>query len=94
MGRAVFGILKLIGPMKGLQRMERNFRSGNNYVSTRFTQLGPTAAEVWVSDVHEHPGFDAGIILGGGKLLGAKNFAVAIAAVEGGSCTYRVSWDG
>jgi len=94
MGRAMFGVLKLIGPMNGLKRMERNLRSGNNFVSTRFTQLGPTAAELWWSEVHGLPGFTGGFVLGGGKLVGAKNFAVQIAATEGGSCTYRVSWDG
>ncbi len=93
LGRAVFAVLRVVGPMRSLERMGRNFRNGNNYVTTRFTKLGPTAAEVWMNDVHGHPGFAGGAMRGGGKLVGAKNFTVQISATDGESCTYRITWD-
>ena len=92
-GRAVFALLRLMGPMKALARIERNFRTGNNYITARFTQLGPTSAEIRLNEVHGEPWFNAGILKGGGKLVGAKDMVVEYTLPEGGGCTYRCRWD-
>ncbi len=93
LGRVAFGVLKLFGPMKSVARMEQNFRAGNNYVKTSFIELGPTSAELWLSDVHGQPWLNAGIICEGGRQVGAKNVRVEILQTTGSGCTFRVSWD-
>jgi uncharacterized protein (TIGR02265 family) len=93
LGRVAFGLLKFLNPMTALRRMEQNLRTGNNFVKTRCTELNPTSAELWLSDVHGQPWLTAGTISEGGKLSGAKNLRVEILSTDGTECTYRVSWD-
>ena len=88
----MFGVLKVIGPKKALARMERNFRSGNNYLRTRFTELGPREVELWFSHLHGQPGFSGGIIRAGGQLIGAKDLRVEVVRVEGDAGVFRVTW--
>jgi uncharacterized protein (TIGR02265 family) len=92
-GRAMFGVLRLLGPMKAFARMERNWRSGSNYVETKFTALNPTCAEVWMTGVDGRPWFNAGIILEGGRQIGVKNLRVEIVRCVADEATYRVTWD-
>ncbi len=93
LGRVLFGLLKLGGPMKAVARMEQNFRSGNNYMKTSFVELGSTSAELWLSEVHERPWFNGGLLREGGRQIGAKNIRVEIIEMAGSGCRYRVSWD-
>jgi uncharacterized protein (TIGR02265 family) len=92
-GRAMFGVLRLLGPMKAIAQLERSFRTGNNYVRTSFIELSPTSAEVWIAGVEGQPWFNAGIMLEGGRRIGAKNLRVEILHCAGDEATYRVSWD-
>lgn len=89
-GRAVLQVLKLIGPRRSLQRMQTNFRSVN-YVKTRFTELGPTRAEVWFNHVDGMPAYFAGIIEQGGVLSGAKAVTVTWQEKDGGGA-FLVEW--
>lgn len=91
-GRAMFGVLKVIGPKKALARMGRNFRSGNNYLETRFTENGPTDVELWFSEVHRQPGFNGGIVLGGGRLIGAQQMKIEVVRTDGREAVYRITW--
>jgi uncharacterized protein (TIGR02265 family) len=93
LGRALFGVLKLFGPMKAVARMEQSFRSGNNFMKTSFVELGPTSAELWLSEVNERPWFNGGLLREGGRQIGAKNMRVEIIEMAGSGCRYRVSWD-
>ncbi len=93
LGRALFTLSKLAGPMRTIARMEGNFRHGNNYVKTSFVELSPTSAELWLSDVRGQPWVNGGILAEGGRRVGAKNIRVEILETTGSGCTYRVSWD-
>ena len=93
LGRALFTLAKLAGPMKAIARMEQNFRHGNNYVKTSFVQLSPTSVELWLSDVRGQPWFTGGVLIEGGRRVGAKNVRVEILQTIGRGCTYRVCWD-
>lgn len=92
-GHAMFGVLKLLGPMRAVARLERSFHSGNNYVRTSFTELSPTSAQVWMAGVEGRPWFNAGIMLEGGRQMQTKNLHVEILECVGDEATYRVSWE-
>ena len=40
---------------KCIERMQRNFRTDNNYVETRFQQFGPEHVELWFNEVNGLP---------------------------------------
>lgn len=92
MGKAMVQFMRVIGPRRSLQRMERNFRTGGNYIETRFTALGAGKAEVWFNDVSGIPDFYAGIIERGGLFAGAKELQVTFPAQLDASCTFVVDW--
>ena len=89
MGRAMVQFMKVIGPRRSLQRMERNFRTGGNYIESRFTSLGVGKAQVWFNDVSGIPDFYAGIIETGGGFAGAKDLKVTFDETAN---TFDVNW--
>ena len=92
LGRAMVQFMKVIGPRRSLERMQRNFRTGGNYIETRFTSLGKGRAEVWFNDVSRIPDFYAGIIQRGGEFAGATDLRVAFAPQTDASCAFLVDW--
>ncbi len=50
MGRAMLSVLRMVGPRRTLERMQRNFRTGNNYIETRFVSVAPGHAELWFNE--------------------------------------------
>jgi uncharacterized protein (TIGR02265 family) len=91
-GAAMTQLMKVIGPRRSLERMQRNFRTGTNFIETRFTALGEKAAELWFNDVSGMPELFAGILEAGGRMTGAGDVVVTFAPGPGADCTYRVSW--
>lgn len=92
-GASMLQLMRIIGPRMTLERMQRNFRTGTNFVETRFTSLGARAAELWFNDHSGVPEFIAGIIEGGAAHTGAKGARVTISARDEVSCTLRVDWE-
>jgi uncharacterized protein (TIGR02265 family) len=93
MGGALVALMKVIGPRRSLERMERNFRTGGNYVQSKFTSLGKGKAQVWFNDVTGIADFYAGIIHRGGEFAGAKNMNVTYGSPATEECTFTVTWD-
>lgn len=91
-GTAMVQVMKVIGPRRTLERMQKNFRSGGNFVETRFASTGPTARELWINDVSPHPEFYVGLIEEGGRMIGTKNLRVAITKSEPPALTVNVTW--
>lgn len=92
-GRAMLGMMRVIGPAGSLKRVTQNFRTGNNFSQTRLTQLGPRQYELWVNELRM-PGWYVGIISRGLELAGAKNARVVLDRrdpVQGGH--FRVEWE-
>ena len=92
MGKALVQLMKVVGPRRSLQRMERNFRTGGNYIETRFESLGEGKAHVWFNDVSGIPDFYAGIIQRGGEFAGARDMVISFAPVTNAECTFVVDW--
>jgi uncharacterized protein (TIGR02265 family) len=63
-GKALFALLRIMGPHRGLERMRRSLRMSNNYSETPLEQ-GPEGYELWCNLVtfpHYYRGlFEAGL---------------------------------
>ncbi len=93
-GRAMLGLLWLIGPRRTLERMERNFRTGNNYIETRFKTLAPQHVELWFNVEGDLALYCQGILEEGAAMIGAKNTRVVPRPDDTGSGTLLdVQWD-
>lgn len=90
-GAAMVQVMKLIGPRRTLERMQRNFRSGTNFIETKFEAVGPREATLWFNDVSGMPAFYVGILEEGGRMTGAAA-TVTVEATADAGCTFRVKW--
>ncbi|MFN7132557.1 MAG: DUF2378 family protein [Myxococcales bacterium] len=91
-GRALFPLLNLLGPRRGLDRLSRSFRSGNNYTETRFVEVGPNTYDLWMNETTEYPEFMQGILLEGTRDFKVDRFDVAVLEKNSDGVTFRISW--
>lgn len=91
-GRALFGVLRLLGPKRILHRLTHSWRSGNNFIETRVTELAPTRFELWVNQVGTHPEFSQAVISTAMRLAGHGQVQVEILEFVYPTCRYLVSW--
>ncbi len=92
-GRAMLAMIRLIGPRRTLERVTRQFRTGNNYYDTRLTPLGPTEYDLWINVV-TMPGWYIGILSRGLELAGAKDVSVRMVSHDSQGGTFRITWAG
>ena len=70
-GGALFKLLQILGPKRGLQRMARNLRSSNNYSESQVTEVGAGEYELALNLVN-YPHYYVGMLEAGLGLMGAK----------------------
>lgn len=91
-GRALLASMRLIGPRRTLERMSRNFRTGNNYTEAKVTERGPTEVELWLSHV-KAPEFYRGMLQAGLARTGPKSLDVRLVSHDANGATFRVAWN-
>ena len=91
LGRAVLGVIRVIGPKRALHRSSRSFRSGNNYTDAKVTDTSPTSLELWMNEVGPYPSFTQGLIEAALRASGVVP-RVLIKDHDGHGCTYLCSW--
>lgn len=90
-GRAMLTALKVLGPRRTLERMSRNFRSGNNYTQTKLEAHGPTDFTLWFNEVKE-PEFYRGMLTAGIDRSGAHTVVVKTITHDASGATFSVKW--
>ena len=90
-GRAMMAVFRVIGPERGLERLARQFRTGNNFSETRVRRLRSGVFEVWCNQV-TLPGWYRGLITAGLSAAGARNLSVAFTGHDAGGGTFEVRW--
>jgi uncharacterized protein (TIGR02265 family) len=90
-GKAMLATLRLLGPRRTLERMSRNFRSGNNYTEAKLVAHAPTDVELWLSRVKE-PAFYAGMLQAALARTGARELNVSVVGRDELGATFRLTW--
>lgn len=91
LGRALFPMLKLLGPVRMLQRMTRSLQNGANFVETKLLRQQDNEAVIWFNHVAEEA-FYRGLLDAGLVAAGAQRVEVEVEGREGQSRTYRLTW--
>lgn len=91
LGRAVLGVIRVLGPRRAIHRATRNFRSGNNYTEAKITELSPTCLELWMNEVGPYPSFTQGLVEAALRASGVTP-KVEIKHHDGHACTYVCTW--
>lgn len=94
LGGAILAVLRILGPLRSLKRMSRNFRTGNNFSETWTYEDGPGNVRLEVNDcIADRPEFIQGLIEVGLQSVGAKDSSVEVLSVhDNGHAIYRVRW--
>ncbi len=91
-GSALFGVLRLLGPRRMLERTQKSFRSGNSYTEARTTVVGEHAMELWMNEPDASRHFTRGTMLAGMRASGARDPQVDVLHFDSQGTTYRVTW--
>jgi uncharacterized protein (TIGR02265 family) len=92
-GKAVLGMVRLMGVKRSLLRLHQSVSGGSNYVKTSSVLVAPTCIEITIEDVTGLPTFWEGILLGGAQVAHAKNLRLVRFERPAPACGYRVEWD-
>ena len=91
-GKALAAGLKLIGPRRSLQRVERIFKSNNNYQIATLLELGEHDARVELSEVFGLPTYYQGVFEAAVAFIGARDPRVKMLASTGPGVTLHIEW--
>ena len=61
-GKALFPLLRLIGPVRALDRAARSYASTNNYTKVVLTQITPSCFDFYLNEKHTLPEYDMGVV--------------------------------
>lgn len=91
-GKAMYAMMRIIGPERSIQRATRSFRTATNFLDTSYVVHGPRDWELTMNEVvfpHRYPGFFEKAL----SVAGAKNVKVELTGLTGTHASYRSRWD-
>ncbi|MDP2269486.1 MAG: DUF2378 family protein [Archangium sp.] len=91
-GKALSAGLKLIGPRRSLQRVERIFKNNNNYQVATLLELGERDAKVQLSEVFGLPTYYQGLFEAAVAAIGAKEPRVTVLASPAPGAMLHIEW--
>ncbi|MCY1078099.1 DUF2378 family protein [Archangium lansingense] len=92
LGRALFGVFRLLNRKRRLARVRQNFRAGNNYQEVLITDVGPTQVDMWLNERGMLRHFKHGIVLGTGRCAGDHETTAELRHYDAEGVTFRISW--
>jgi uncharacterized protein (TIGR02265 family) len=91
-GRAVYRIMKLLGPRRMVQRLPQTLADTDNYTEATLEAQGPTAYVLRMNSVMEWPGYAEALLESLLRVAGAESPRVVKTRVEAESTTYLLTW--
>lgn len=90
MGKALYALLKTLGPRRTLPRMGRNFRTVTNYLEVGVTELQTDCYSVRFNEVDGIPWFYKGLVDTSGRYLGAPRISSEHIDTDGRALTLYI----
>jgi uncharacterized protein (TIGR02265 family) len=91
MGSAMSVMLRLLGPVRTLTRLDRAFRTSDNFTRAVTEMVGENEALITINEVQGAPTYWIGILQGGLEVLGREG-SVTLHEAKLPSATLRVTW--
>lgn len=91
-GRALFPLLRLIGPVRAVERAARNYAATNNYTQVTLTRVGPTCFDFHLNEKHSLPQFDMGVLHEALVQLHVASPGVTLKDHDSEGFTMRLEW--
>jgi len=93
-GRAVLGVMRLLGPRRVVQRLPQTLRATDNYTQVELVERGPTFFEMRLNSTQDAPGYTEAIFESLMRVGGAELPKVTKTQVDPAvpSTTYLLTW--
>jgi uncharacterized protein (TIGR02265 family) len=93
-GRAVYGVMRLLGPRRVVQRLPQTLRATDNYTVVELVERGPTAYEMRMNSAPDTPGYVEALFEAMMRVGGADSPKVTRTHVDPAepSSTYLLTW--
>jgi uncharacterized protein (TIGR02265 family) len=91
-GKAMYAMMRLIGPERSILRATRSFRTATNFLETTTVQHGPRDWQLTMNEVvlpYRYPGFFEKAL----SVAGAKNVKTWLVDLSATHATYRSTWE-
>jgi uncharacterized protein (TIGR02265 family) len=92
LGRALFSVIRLVGPMRMMKRVPEYYRMTNNYADVKIDIQTPTMYVLDHNEVGTVPHYWRGTMQGSGEVIGLAGHAVDLLEYDGHRAKFRVSW--
>ncbi len=92
LGKALLTMIRVLGPKRTLERMTRNFRSGNNYSQTELKPVGEREFDLWCNHVNYSEWY-RGLISAGVEASGGKNVQISVLKHDSTGAIFRIKYD-
>lgn len=92
LGRALFGVFRLLNRKRRLARVRQNFRAGNNYQEVLVTEVAPNVVDMWLNERGMLRHFKHGIVLGTGRCAGDHEATTVLRDFDDEGVTFRITW--
>jgi len=93
-GKAVAGMIRMIGPRRTLERATHNFRSATNYLECKVLTPEPRKAELTLNETSGVPTYFEGVVVTALEMAGATHLHCLLSAQGTGGTRYRLTWEG
>lgn len=91
-GKAAFAFMRLVGPVRSVERAARTYANTNNYTKIDLKRIAPTAFEFTLNEKHTLPEYDMGILEAVLEHVGAKQPHVTLLKRDAESFTLKLEW--
>lgn len=93
-GRAVYGVMRLLGPRRMVQRLPQTLRATDNYTEVELVERGPTAYEMRMNSAMDSPGYVEALFEAMLRVGGAESPKVTKTHVDPAvpSTTFLLTW--
>jgi uncharacterized protein (TIGR02265 family) len=91
-GRAVYRVMRLLGPRRMVQRLPQTLRGTDNYTEADLVEVGPREFEMRMNSVVNAPGYVEGLFEAMLRVTGAESPRAEKTRVEAEHTTYRMTW--
>ena len=93
LGSAAAGLMRVMGPHRTLTRLNRAFRTTNNFSEATTELLGEREALIAVNDVEDMPTYWQGVFQAGLEVLKLEGTVVIDRLEPAPGATYRLTWN-
>ncbi len=91
-GKAAFGVMRLLGPRRLVHRLPQTLRANDNYTEAELIPRGPTTYEMRINSVLEAPGYAEALFEAMLRVGGAESPRATRMEVSANSSTYLLTW--